>query len=70
MNKVYFKKINKVVDFVYMKKFFFSQRQHKIDAEKKLKYVFQRNATSKELVIVFSSCTRVGVKGRYIIFEH
>lgn len=65
MINLYFKKIKKLIEFIYMKKFFFSQKQYKINSEKRLNYVFQRNVTSKDMIIVFSACTRVGVKGRY-----
>lgn len=65
MNNVYLKRINKLIEFVYMKKFFFSQKHYEIDTNQKLSYVFQRNANSKKMIIVLSSCTRIGLKGRY-----
>lgn len=65
MNNKFLKKIIKVFDYIYMKKFFFSQKEFEISEQKKLRYVFQKNKNSKNLIIVFSSCTRVGVKGRY-----
>ena len=45
-------------------KLVFSQKKFKYD-DVTLKYILKKNPASKDLVIVFSSCTRRGIKARY-----
>lgn len=59
------KKIKKYFEYGYTKlKLFFRQKKY-ANGNISLKYLFDRNKKSKTLVVVFSACTREGVKARY-----
>ena len=45
-------------------KLVFSQKKFK-SGDVTLKYILKKNSDSKDLVVVFSSCTRRGIKARY-----
>lgn len=65
MNELRKKKINKYIEFVLTKfKILYAQRVFHYDGVK-VKYMYKKVKNSKALIIVFSSCTRKGLKARY-----
>ena len=60
-----FKKAKKYIDYIIVKiTQKIRQKEYKYNGER-IKYLLYRNKESKDLIIVFSSCTRVGIKARY-----
>lgn len=58
-------KVNKYIEYTLIKiKQFFTQKKFK-NNDTVIKYIFEKNKDSNELIIVFSACTRPGVNARY-----
>lgn len=65
MNEITKKKIKKYYEFILTKiKILFSQKTF-TDGKVRVKYMYKSVKNSKALIIVFSACTRKGVKARY-----
>lgn len=59
------KKLNKYIEFITTKvRTLYKQSYFKADGVT-LKYMYDECSSSNELVVVFSACTRVGIKARY-----
>lgn len=58
-------KVDKLLDL--MKAIIFSKFKQRVFKGERydIKYVLERNKNSKDLIIVFTSCTKVGQKARY-----
>lgn len=62
---MFIKKMKKYFDFlftIFIRKI--SEKSFKYNNEK-IKYIFYKNRKSKKIIIVFSACTRKGIKARY-----
>lgn len=59
------KKVKKYFEYAYTKVSILGRQKSFQSGNVHLKYIFHRNDESKDLVIVFSACTRNGVKARY-----
>lgn len=59
------RKLSKYVE--YIQTLFYKKAHEKKIKYKNttIKYIFQKNSTSKSLIVVFSACTRVGIPARY-----
>lgn len=65
MNDKYKRVIKKYYEYVTTKiKLIYMQKKY-VYAGVNLKYIFKKKRDSQDLIIVFSSCTRVGIKARY-----
>ena len=62
---MFLSKLNKFIDLIKAKyMIIFKQKTYK--GEKyNINYVFERNKSSKDLLIIFTACTKVGQKARY-----
>lgn len=58
-------KIKKYIEYIYIKIIQkFKEKKYKYN-NMEIKYIFEKNRTSKDLIIIFSACTRKGIKARY-----
>ena len=58
-------KVNKGIDLLKTKYLMRFKQQIYLGSKYEVKYLLEKNINSKELIIVFSACTKIGQKARY-----
>lgn len=58
-------KSNKILDLLKTKYLMKFKQKTYLGNKYKIKYIFKKNNKSRDLLIVFSSCTKIGQKARY-----